>query len=277
MLARTLAQKLQELWRYPVLVEFRPGGGVVVATLAIAKSAPDGHTIGVITSAHSINANLRKDLPYDTVKGFAAVARIHFSVIALVAISSVPADDVGALIALAKQKPGEFQYGSNGIGTAANFAGAMFNLMAAVDLQHIPYNGAAPLYRDMLGGRVPLAFAILASAMQHVRAGRMKVLGVTNAKRSQIFPEYPAIAETLPGYEMMTWTGFAVTGNTPKDLVQEISGDVMKVLREPEMKKALIELGGEPAELPSEEFDAFIRTEIDKLGKVIRSSGAKLD
>lgn len=276
-IARSIAQKLQEFWEYPVVVEFRPGGGAVVATLAIARSTPDGHTIGLISTAHSINASIRKDLPYDTVRDLAPVARINVAVMALVAISSVPANNVSDLVALAKQKPGELQYGSNGIGTAGNLAGELFNSMAAVDLQHIPYKGGAQLYQDMLGGRVQLAFAVLSSAMQHVKVGRMKVLAITNATRSQMYPKYPTVAETLPGYEITNWGGFVVSGRTPKDLLQRISDDVLKVIRSPEVRKKLIELEVEPADLPSEEFDAFIRTEIDRLGKIIRRSGAKLD
>jgi len=276
-ISRSIGQKLQEFWGYPVIVDFRPGGGVVVGTLAIARSAPDGHTIGLISTAHSINASIRKDLPYHTINDFAPVARINVATLALVAISSLPANDVSELLALAKHKPGELQYGSNGIGTAGNLAGELFNFMASVGLQHIPYKGGAQVYQDMLGGRLPLAFAVLSSAMQHVRAGRMKVLGITNATRSQMYPGYPTLAETLPGYEMTNWGGFIVAGRTPKDLLQKLSNDVLQVVRTPEIRRKLIELEVEPADLSSQEFDAFIRTEIDRLGKLIRTTGAKFD
>src|SRR6185436_4166561 len=156
--------------------EFKPGGGVIVGSQYIARSAPDGHTIGLITGAHTLNPAISKDLPYDALKDFAPVARIGYYVIGLVAHLSVAAGNVAELIALARQKPRELQYGSNGIGTGAHFSGELLKSMAGIDLQHVPYNGGAPLYRDMIAGRVPVAFAIMGSAMPYVKQGSMKLL-----------------------------------------------------------------------------------------------------
>jgi tripartite-type tricarboxylate transporter receptor subunit TctC len=276
-LARAIAQKLQETWGQSVLVDFRPGGGVIVGTQALARSAPDGHTIGLVTSGHSLNQVLRKDLPYDSVKDFALVGRIGFYVMALVAVQGFEAGDVKALVAAAKAKPGAVQYASLGIGGATHLAGELLKLMASIDLLHVPYNGSAPAYRDMLGGRVPVAFVILNSALPHVRAGRLKVLGVTNPKRSTVYPEFPAIGESIPGYEITSWAGFAVPGATPKDVAQKVSTDLLKALQSAELRQKLTDYGLELAPLNAAEFDAFARSEAARFAVIARDTGFKLD
>jgi tripartite-type tricarboxylate transporter receptor subunit TctC len=276
-LVRTIAQKLQKSWGQAVVLDFRPGGGVVVGTQALARSPADGHTIGLLTSGHSLNEGLRKDLPYDSVRDFAPVGRIGHYVMALVAVTGFEPSDVKGLIALAKQKPGAMQYASIGIGGATHLAGELLKLMAGIEMQHIPYNGSAPAYRDMLGGRVPVAFVILTSALPHVRAGRLKVLCLTNPKRSQVYPEYPTIGETVPGYELTTWSGLAVPGATPKEIVQQLSTDVQKALQAPEVRQKLTDYGMELAPLPAAEFEAFIRSESARMGRIGRDTGFKID
>jgi tripartite-type tricarboxylate transporter receptor subunit TctC len=276
-LTRAIGQKLQDAWGQSVVVDFRPGGGVIVGSQALARSPADGHTIGLITSGHSLNQVLRKDLPYDSVRDFAPVARIGYYVMALVAIPAFEAGDVKGLIALAKAKPGSVQYASLGIGGATHLAGELLKLTAGIDLQHVPYNGSAPAYRDMLGGRVPTGFVILNSALPHVRAGRLKVLAVTNPKRSQIYPEYPTVGESVPGYELISWAGFAVPGATPKDLVQRLSTDLTKALQAADLRQKLTDYGLEVAPLPAEEFAAFMRSETARLGTIVRDTGFKLD
>lgn len=276
-LTRAIAQKLQESWGQSVVVDFRPGGGVIVGTQALARSAPDGHTIGLITSGHSLNQALRKDLPYDSVKDFTLVARIGYYVMALVAVREFEANDVKGLVAAAKAKPGAVQYASLGIGGATHLAGELLKLMASVDLQHVPYNGSAPAYRDMLGGRVPTAFVILNSALPHVRGGRLKVLGITNPKRSTVYPEFPAVSESIPGYEITSWAGFALPGATPKDISQKVSADLLKALQSPELRQKLTEYGLEVAPLGAAEFEAFARSEAARFSAIARDTGFKLD
>ena len=276
-LVRAIAQRLQAAWGQSVVVDFRPGGGVIVGTQALARSPADGHTLGLITSGHSLNQALRTDLPYDSVKDFAPVARIGYYVMALVAVPAFEANDVKGLVALAKQKPGSVQYASLGIGGATHLAGELLKLLAHVDMQHVPYNGSAPAYRDMLGGRVPVAFVILNSALPHVRAGRLKVLAVTNPKRSQIYPEYPTIGESVASYELTSWAGFAVPGATPKDIVQKLSTDVLAALQAPEVRQKLTDYGLEVAPQGLQEFDAFIRSETTRLGAIARDTKFKLD
>jgi len=274
--ARLVAQKLEEAWHQSVLVDFKPGGGVVVGTQYVAHAAPDGYTIGIVTSAFATNPSLRTDLPYDTMKDFAAVARLGYYVMGVVAYPGLPANDMKELIALAKQHPGELEFGSNGIGTAAHLGGELLKSMAGIDMLHVPYNGGAPLYRDMLAGRVRTAFVIMGSAMPHVKAGKMKLLALTNPKRSELYPDYPVVAETVPGYSMTTWIGFVVPAGTPADVVQKVSADVVKIAGMPEMREKFAVLGLEAAPLSAPEFGRFIGEEIDRIHAIVEKSGIKL-
>jgi tripartite-type tricarboxylate transporter receptor subunit TctC len=276
-LTRAIAQKLQESLGQPVVVDFRPGGGVIVGTQALARSAPDGHTLGLITSGHSLNQALRNDLPYDSVKDFALVARIGYYVMALIAVPGFESNDVKSLIAVAKVKPGSVQYASLGIGGATHLAGELLKLMAGIDLQHVPYNGSAPAYRDMLGGRVPVGFVILNSALPHVRAKRIKVLAVTNPKRSTVYPEYPTVGETVAGYELTSWAGFAVPGATPKEITQLLSASLLKTLQSPDLRQKLTDYGIELAPLGAADFEQFARSEADRFRVIARDTGFKLD
>jgi tripartite-type tricarboxylate transporter receptor subunit TctC len=275
-LARTVAAKLGEYWGQPVLVEFKPGAGIIVAMQHVAKSAPDGHTIGLVTSAHAINPSLRQNLPYDSVRDFAPVARLGYSVIGLVVHASLPVNDVKGLIELARQKPDALLHGSNGIGTAAHLSGELFKSMAGVKMVHVPYKGGAPLYVDMVAGRVPVAFAIMTSAMPHIKAGKLKALAVTNPQRSSVYPDYPPISATLPGYELTTWTGLTVAAGTPRDIVDKISSDAVRVANAPELRSKFAGFGYETAPLGAAEFDAFIRAEMESKGRLVRESGVKL-
>ena len=276
-LSRIVAGRLAEYWGMPVLVDFKPGGGVVVATQFVARSAPDGHVIGLVSSAHAINPSLNQKLPYDSVRDFIPVARLGFNVIGLVVVPSIGVNDVNGLIELARAKPDFLSHGSNGIGTGAHLSAELFKFMTGVKMVHVPYKGGAPLYTDMMGGRIPVAFAILTSAMPLVKSGKLKVLGVTNPQRSTIYPEYPPIAAAVPGYDMTTWTGFMVPAGTPRDVVQKIAADVLRLSGAPDLRPKFEELGFEPAPLGPAEFDAFIRAEAESKGKLVRESGAKFE
>ncbi len=275
-LGRTIGQKLQEQWGQPVLLEFHPGAGGILAMQTVLRNPPDGHTIGLVTAAHAINPSLIKNLPYDTVKDFAPVARLGHNAIGLVVMPSLGVNDVKGLIALAKRSPGGLLYGTNGIGNVSHLAAELFKSMAGIDMVHVPYKGGAPLYNEMLGGRISISFAILNSAMPYVKTGKMKVLGVTSLKRSAIYPEFPPISDTLPGYDITTWTGLIVSSPTPKPLVQKIAADALAAMQSADVRRRLADLGYEPAPLGPEEFEAFIRTEIESKGKIVRASDAKL-
>ena len=274
--ARLLAQKLEAAWGQPVVLDHKPGGGTVIGAQAVASAPPDGHTLGIVISAFTINPTLRKDLPYDTLKDFAPVTQIGNTLMALVGTPEAPAD-LNALVAAAKQRPGELAYASLGVGTGTHLAGELLKMRAGIDLLHVPYAGSAPAYKDLLGGRVPLAFVLLQSALPHVRAGRLKVLGVTAAKRSEAYPEYPALAEQLPGFSVDSMFGLVAPGATPKALVARIGSDAAAALRDAALRAKYAELGMDPVGSSPEAFGAFLRAEIAKWAPVVKASGAKAD
>jgi tripartite-type tricarboxylate transporter receptor subunit TctC len=275
--ARLLAQKLEAAWRQPVVLEHRPGGGTVIGAQAVAAAPPDGHTLGIVISALTINPSLRRNLPYDTLRDFAPITQIGNTVMALVAAPSLPADDLRGLLAEARKKPGELAYASLGVGTGTHLAGELLKMRAGVDLLHVPYPGSAPAYKDLLGGRVPLGFVLLQSALPHVRAGRLKVLGVTSARRSEAFPEFPALAESLPGYAVDSMFGLVAPGALPRALKARISADAIAALRDPALKARLGELGIDVVASTPEAFGAFLRAEIEKWAPVVKASGATAD
>ena len=275
-LGRVIGEKLEARWKQAVVLDNRPGGGVVVGTLATARSAPDGYTLGLLGSSLSINAVQRKDLPYDSLKDLAAIARVGYYTVALIATTSFPASDVKSLIALAKTQPGKLSYGSNGIGTSAHLAGEMLNHMAGIELQHVPYNGAAKMYTDMIGGQVSLGFSVVSSAESFIKAGQIKVLGVTSLQRSSLYPAWPAIAETLPGYEAVNWAGFLGPAAMSKEMVKHISEDILAVLELPGMAKTMADMGIELAPQGPAEFETFIRSEIARFAKATKPLGGRM-
>jgi tripartite-type tricarboxylate transporter receptor subunit TctC len=240
------------------------------------RSAPDGYSLGLLGSSLSINAVQRKDLPYDALKDLAPLARIGHYTVALLAAPSFPANDVKGLIAVAKAQPKKLSYGSNGIGTSTQVAGEMLNHMAGIEIQHVPYNGATKMYTDMVGGQIPLGFAILSSAESFIKAGQMKVLAITSAQRSGLYPSYPTIAETLPGFEAANWAGILAPAGVPKDVARLISDDILAVLQAPEMARALAEMGIDAAPQGPADFEAFIRDEIKRFARATQPLGTRL-
>jgi tripartite-type tricarboxylate transporter receptor subunit TctC len=276
-LARLLGERLEARWKQSVVLENRPGGGVVVGTQAVVRAPADGHTIGLLGSSLSINAVQRKDLSYE-VKDLQPLARVGYYTVAMVAAASFPANDIKGLVALAKsQPPRSLSFGSNGIGTSAQLAGEMLNHMAGIEMQHVPYNGAAKMYTDMIGGVLPLGFSVVSSAESFIREGKMKVLGVTSAQRSPLYPQWPAIAETLPGYEAVNWAGFCGPAGLPKEVAQRLGDDLLAVLRAPDMGKVLADMGIELAPLGPAEFEAFIQSEVKKFAAVTRPLATRMN
>ncbi|MGE0315358.1 MAG: tripartite tricarboxylate transporter substrate binding protein [Lautropia sp.] len=269
-LARTIAAQLETRWKQSVLVENRPGGGVIIGTTATARAAPDGHTIGLLGSSLSINAVQRSDLPYDAVRDLTPIARLGYYTVALVAAPDFAANDVAQLVAEAKRRPGSISFGSNGIGTSAQLAGEMLNHMAGIELVHVPYNGAAKMYTDIVGGQIPIGFGIATSAMPFVRDGRLKVLGVTSLRRSPLFPDWPAIAETLPGFESVNWAGFAGPAGMPPAIVKRLADDLIAVFASPALAKELVAMGIEAAPQGPDEFRTFIGAEITRFAQVTK-------
>ena len=276
-IARLFAEKLNALWHQSIVVDNKPGAGTIVGTQLVARAAPDGYTFGMVISAFTINPSLRKDLPYDATRDFTPLSLLGFPVIALVAHPAFPAHDVAGLIALARARAGAVSYASLGVGTATHLAGELMNARAGIAMTHIPYNGSAPAYNDLLSGRVPVGFVLLDSALPHVRAGKLKVLGVTNAHRSKIYPDYPTIGETIPGYSLESLFGFVAPRGVPAGIAAKLSADLIRVVALPEVRQRLTELSVEPVGSTAAEFDAIIKDEITRWAPIVKASGAKLE
>lgn len=276
-IARLMSQKLQALWSQPVVIDYKPGAGTVIGTEAVAKSAPDGRTIGVVVSSYTINPVLHRSMPYDTLKDLSGVTRLVNIPLVLVAHPDAPFDDLKGLIEYAKRSPGKLSYASPGAGGTAHLAGELLNDAAGIDLVHIPYKGSAPAQTDVLGGRVPLMIDPLFSALPYVRAGRMKVIAVTTGRRVPGFEQYPAVAETFPGFDVSSLLGFVVPSATPRAIVSRISTDSAQAVNLPDVRARIVELGNEVIGSTPEEFDAFVAAEIRKWTKVITEKGIRAE
>ncbi len=276
-IARLLGQKLQEIWGQTVLIEYKPGGGTVVGTDFVAKSPPDGYTMGVVITAHVINPGLRTDLPYDTTKDLSGVSMVAVQHIALVATPGLEANTVPELIALAKKNPGKLTYATPGTGTAMHLAGELLKSQAGIDIVHVPYKGGAPAYPDVISGRVALQIDPMSASMPNIKAGKVKLLAITSPQRAPTVPDVPTVAETLPGFSVLSISGIVVPGATPREVVRKASADINRALAASDLVERMAQQGMEPSGNTPEQFDAFIRAEIEKWSKVVKTSGAKLD
>ena len=274
-MARVVAQKLNESWPQQAVVENKPGASGTLGSDLVAKSAPDGYTLLLQGTQHSINLSLYKQLPYDTLRDFAPVAYIAAAPFLLVVHPSVPANSVAELIAYIKARPGGANYGSSGVGGAAHLAGEIFKTSAGVQLTHIPYKGAAPAMADLLGGQVPMVFDPIPTSLTQVRSGRIKALAITSARRSALMPELPTVAESgLPGFDVAAWFGLYAPAATPKDIVAKLNADVNRVLQLPEVKEKFAALGAESLPMTPDQFALHLRAEIARFARAIRESGA---
>jgi len=277
--ARLLGQKVSESVRQPVIVENRPGAGGNIGADLVAKSAPDGYTIlmGAVAT-HAINPTLYAHIPYDPVKDFAPVTQVASTPNVLVVNPSLPVASVKEFIAYAKAHPDALNFGSGSTGSAGHLAGELFKAMAGVRMVHVPYKGAGPAMQDLIGGRIQLMFDNLASSLAQMRAGRVKALAVTTAKRSALAPELPTIAESgLPGFDISTWFGVFAPGGTPRDIVERLHAEFVKALADPAVRQTMLKLGAEPVGNTPAEFAAYIQSEARKYAEVIKASGARVD
>jgi tripartite-type tricarboxylate transporter receptor subunit TctC len=273
--ARPVAQKLSELLGQQVIVENRPGAAGNVATEQVAKAAPDGYTLLMGTiAALAINPSLYGNLRFDPETDLAPVIQVVDATNVLALHPSVPASSVKELIALAKEK--SLLAGSSGIGATGHLAIELFNLMAGVKLVHVPYKGGGPAMGDLVGGQVNLIFATTASAIPHLKSGRIKGIAVTTAKRSALLPDLPTISESgLAGFDANNWYGLVVPAKTPRAIIDQLNAEVTKVLAMPDVKTTLFNQGLDPAPGTPEQFGAYIKSERAKWAKVIKESGAK--
>ncbi|MBC7780874.1 MAG: tripartite tricarboxylate transporter substrate binding protein [Proteobacteria bacterium] len=275
-LARTMADRLANTLGQPVLAENRPGAGGVLAAEATAKSLPDGYTLLMVSSGLAINATLQTKLPYDTVRDLQPVALIAELPNLLIVHPSLPVKTVKDLIALAKQQPGKLSYASAGVGSSQHLSGELFKSMTGVDIAHVPYKGGAPATIDLLGGHVHLTFGST-SPLASVRAGRLRLIAVTSAKRNTALPDAPTIGESIPGYEASVWYAVMTTAGTPRDIVQRVANEIRKVTDDPTERAKFVEQTAELRWMGPDELGTFIRGEIKRWGEVVKRSGARVD
>ena len=279
LLARAVAPRLGERLKQTVVIENRAGAGGVIGSQVVAKSPADGYTLLLGTIAtHGILPVLQKPAPYDAVKDFAPVTLVASTPNVLVANPSAPVRNVAELLALARAKPGSVNFGSTSLGGSPHMSGELLKTMAQVDIVHVPYKGGGPMLIDLMGGQIPVAFDNLPSSMNQIRAGKIRALAVTTAKRWPGAPEIPTMAEAgVPGYEATAWFGLLAPGNTPKPIVELLQRHVAAILRQPEVEKMLLEQGAEAVGNTPDEFARLISAELQKWDKVVAATGVKLE
>ena len=278
-LTRLFGQHLSEMWKQPFVVENRGGAGGVIGTEAIAKSAPDGYTLGVgSVGTHGINPSLFAKLPYDAINDFTPITLIATYPTILVVHPSVPATSVKELIAAMKASPEKYSFASAGLGSSAQLVGEMFKLATGTQMVHVPYKGDAPALADTVSGQVTLMFANLsANAMGFVQAGRLRALAVTSPDRSTFAPGVPAMAETIPGFQARTWAAWVAPAKMSAPLLAKIYGDVMRVMQMPSVQTRLKEFGAAGGGITPSEFAAYIKAEVELWRPVVKASGAKAE
>jgi tripartite-type tricarboxylate transporter receptor subunit TctC len=277
-MARALAQKLNQEWGQPVLVDNRVGASGIIGADAVAKAAPDGHTLLLSQVGDTISVSLYSKLPYNFERDFAPITLAGLTPFILVAHPSMAARNLRELIADAKAKPGALSFGSSGAGTASHLAGELLKSSAQIDITLVPYKGQAPATADLLGGQISMMFNNPITSLAHVKTGKLRALAVSTAKRFSQLPEVPTVAESgLPGFDVGFWLGALAPAGTPRPIIDKLNAAMLKALRDPEVVQRLAGLGVEIIGNSPDEFGAVIRSDIVKWGKVVRDSGAKAD
>ena len=277
-LSRSIGQKLTEATNQPVIVENRPGAGTTLGSDIVARATPDGYTLLMATFSHAVNATFYRKLPYDTLKSFAAVTLVASAPNVLEVHPSVPARTTKDLIELAKAQPGKLNFASAGNGSSSHLAGELFKMLSGVDIVHVPYKGAAPALADLLGGHVQMSFDPLPSSISNIKAGKLRALAVTTTHRTPSLTDVPTLSESgVPGYELNGWSGLLVPAATPASIVRRLHAEIVKVLNAPDVKNRFTGMAFEVVGNTPEEFQAFIRREVEKWGKVVRSANIAAD
>jgi tripartite-type tricarboxylate transporter receptor subunit TctC len=277
--ARMLAPRLSEQLGRPFFVENKPGAGGTIGADFVAKAPPDGYTLLLTGTPHVISAHLYKKMPYDALKDFTPIGMIASGPYALVVNpQKVPVSSVRELVALAKAQPGKIDFASSGNGSAQHLVAALFISMAGIDLNHVPYKGSGPAMQDLVAGQVGVSFAGVPNVLSHLKAGRLKALGVTTAKRWSELPELPTLAEAgVPGYEATLWLNISGPAGMPAEIVQRLNGEIAKALRDPEVQANFRSAGVDATSMGPQELNAFMRAEYEKWGRVVRETGATVN
>lgn len=277
--ARLITPGISRLFGQQLVVDNRPGAGGMIGAEIASKASPDGYTLFISSpGALTILPHLRKQVPYDTLRDFVPISLISIGPFVLITHPSVPAGSVKELIALAKAQPGKLNYASAGNGTANHLAMELFKHMAGVDIVHVPYKGAPQAVTDVVAGHMNMMFNSIAPIVGHIKAGRLRVLGIASAQRSPQLPDVPTISEAgLPGFEAVNWFGMFAPAKTPKRIIARLNEAVVKVVHTPEIQAQFLTLGADPVGSSAEEFAAFVRRDMEKYAKIVKIAGAKVD
>ena len=276
LIARAVGAQLTQRWGQPVVVENKPGSGTIVAADGVAKSAPDGHTLLLTTdSTMTINPHLYAKLPYDPVKDFAPVTQLVFLNQLLLANPAVPANNLKELIAYAKARPGELNYGTSGLGSGGWLSVELFSRMTVLQMTHVPYKGAGQSTAAVLGNEVHMLFTSSLAAAPYIKSGRLRALGVTSSKRVPSMENVPALAEFIPGYEVLNFFGVLVPAGTPKPIISKLNAEINRITALPDVREQLASLGFERVEYTPEQFTEYVKSEMKKWSAIIRKAGIK--
>jgi tripartite-type tricarboxylate transporter receptor subunit TctC len=276
--ARFVGARLGEAMGQPFVVENRPGGGAVIGSDAVAKSAPDGYTLLMMSNTHTVNESLIPKKPYDLMRDLAPINGINYSDLLMVLHPSVPANNLKEFLALAKAQPKVLNYASSGPGTPYHMAGELFKYMAGVDIVHVPYKGSDGARTGILGGQVQMMIDAITTMAPNVRAGRLKAMGTTGKTRSSVLPDVPTISEAgVPGYETGIWLGLMAPAGTPRPVLERLNTEVRKVLDSTEVKESWGKQGATPMGMTIDQFDKFLRDDITKWASVVKATGMKVE
>jgi tripartite-type tricarboxylate transporter receptor subunit TctC len=275
---RAVAQRLQDVLKQSFVVENRPGAGSLIGTEAVAKSAPDGYTLLLMSNTHTVNESLFASKPYELMRDFAPVAPINYSDLVLVTRPTLEAGSTADLLKMAKARPGDLSYASSGPGTPYHMAGELFKAMAGVNILHIPYKGSSGARTDVLSGQVDMMFDAVPTMVEFVRSGRVKALATTGKTRSQVLPNVPTMAESgVPDYEAVIWLGLLAPKGTPAAIVNRLNEEVGKMASDPQVVQAWARQGATPMKMSPDAFSKYMQDDIAKWARIVKLSGAKAD
>lgn len=276
-MARSISDRLARALGQPVMIENKPGANGIIGADTVAKSAPDGYTLGMVIAAHSVNPSLYPKLPFDPLRDFAYVTVVGVTPLILVANNAFPPSTMPELLAFARTNPGKVTFGSSGIGAAAHLSMENFQAVTGTKMLHVPYKGTAPALADLIGGQIAILLDSPSSMMPHVRAGKIKALGIGSHQRLSIAPELPTIAESVPGYTAASWAMLLAPAKTPKPIVSRLATEVATILRSGEVRDRFVSMAVIPGGNSPEEATEFYRAEVAKWGKVVKDANVKLE